>query len=110
MALFLLTITMAVTGHNLLHLPPVAGMMTGLGFLKLFGYYLQRRDERHAYLAKTMLMSTALAIDSTPKPAQAPMKATYDIYRNLQRGDWQCRCRSGVGIESQADSIFGGGY
>lgn len=41
--LFGLTITMAVTGHNLLHLPPVAGMMTGLGFLKLFGYYLQRR-------------------------------------------------------------------
>ena len=87
-ALFVLTITMAVTGHNLLHLPPVAGMMTGLGFLKLFGYYLQRRDERHAYLAKTMLMSTALAIDSKPKVAQEPMKATYDIYRNLQRAEW----------------------
>jgi Na+/H+ antiporter NhaD/arsenite permease-like protein len=87
-ALFALTITMAVTGHNLLHLPPVAGMMTGLGFLKLFGYYLQRRDERHAYLAKTMLMSTALAIDSKPKVAQEPMKATYDIYRNLQRAEW----------------------
>jgi Na+/H+ antiporter NhaD/arsenite permease-like protein len=87
-ALFVLTITMAVTGHNLLHLPPVAGMMTGLGFLKLFGYYLQRRDERHAYLAKTMLMSTALAINSKPKVAQEPMKATYDIYRNLQRAEW----------------------
>jgi Na+/H+ antiporter NhaD/arsenite permease-like protein len=86
--LFLLTITMAVTGHNLLHLPPVAGMMTGLGFLKLFGYYLQRRDERSAYLAKTMLMSTALAIDSKPKVAQEPMKPTYDIYRNLQRAEW----------------------
>jgi len=87
-ALFLLTITMAVTGHNLLHLPPVAGMMTGLGFLKLFGYYLQRRDERSAYLSKTMLMSTALAIDSKPKPAQEPVTATYDIYRNLQRAEW----------------------
>ncbi len=87
-ALFALTITMAVTGHNFLHLPPVAGMMTGLGFLKLFGYYLQRRDERHAYLAKTMLMNTALAIDSKPKAAQEPMKATYDIYRNLQRAEW----------------------
>jgi Na+/H+ antiporter NhaD/arsenite permease-like protein len=86
--LFLLTITMAVTGHNLLHLPPVAGMMTGLGFLKLFGYYLQRRDERHAYLAKTMLMNTALAVDSKPRVAQEPMKATYDIYRNLQRAEW----------------------
>jgi Na+/H+ antiporter NhaD/arsenite permease-like protein len=86
--LFMLTITMAVTGHNLLHLPPVAGMMTGLGFLKLFGYYLQRRDERHAYLANTMLMKTALAIDSKPKVAQEPSGATYDIYRNLQRAEW----------------------
>jgi Na+/H+ antiporter NhaD/arsenite permease-like protein len=86
--LFVLTITMAVTGHNLLHLPPVAGMMTGLGFLKLFGYYLQRRDERFAYLANTMLMKTALAIDSKPKVAQEPARATYDIYRNLQRAEW----------------------
>lgn len=87
-ALFLVTITMAVTGHNLLHLPPVAGMMTGLGFLKLFGYYLQRRDERDAYLSRTMLMNTALAIDSKPRSAQKPRQATYDIYRNLQRAEW----------------------
>ena len=86
--LFLLTITMAVTGHNFLHLPPVAGMMTGLGFLKLFGYYLQRRDERYAYLAKTMLMKAALAIDSRPKEASALTHPTYDIYRNLQRAEW----------------------
>jgi len=86
--LFLLTIAMAVMGHNLLHLPPVAGMMTGLGFLKLFGYYLQRRDEHSAYLAKTMLMSSALAIDS---PREEPLnltRPTYDIYRNLQRAEW----------------------
>ncbi len=86
--LFLLTITMAVTGHNLLKLPPVAGMMTGLGFLKLFGYYLQRRDERHAYLAKTMLMNTALAIDSKLKEESMPGQPVYDIYRNLQRAEW----------------------
>jgi len=87
-ALFLVTITMAVGGHNILHLPPVAGMMTGLGFLKLFGYYLQRRDERHAYLSKTMLMSTALAVDSKPQEESKPSQPTYDIYRNLQRAEW----------------------
>jgi len=86
--LFLLTITMAVTGHNLLHLPPVAGMMTGLGFLKLFGFYLQRRDERHGYIAKTMLMSTALEIDSKSREETMPAKAVYDIYRNLKRAEW----------------------
>jgi Na+/H+ antiporter NhaD/arsenite permease-like protein len=46
MALFILTISMAVITHTLLHLPPVIGMMTGLGLLKLFGYYLQRRGGR----------------------------------------------------------------
>jgi len=88
MGLFLLTIVMAVAGHNFLHLPPVAGMMTGLGFLKLFGYYLQRRDERNAYLAKTMLMSSALAIDSKSKEEPKLAQPTYDIYRNLQRAEW----------------------
>lgn len=86
--LFLLTITMAVTGHNLLHLPPVAGMMTGLGFLKMFGYYLQRRDEKQGYITKTMLMSTALATDSKSRDEAMPVKAAYDIYRNLKRAEW----------------------
>jgi len=86
--LFLLTITMAVTGHNLLNLPPVAGMMTGLGFLKLFGYYLQRRDERYAYIAKTMLMGTALSVNSKPAEEMEKARPVYDIYRNLQRAEW----------------------
>jgi len=86
--LFILTIIMAVTGHNLLHLPPVAGMMTGLGFLKLFGYYLQRRDERFIRVSKTGLMSSALAIDSKPKEDVKLSRPTYDIYRNLQRAEW----------------------
>ena len=86
--LFLLTITMAVTGHNLLHLPPVAGMMTGLGFLKLFGFYLQRRDERFAYVLKTGLMSSALAIESKSREVPKTTRPTYDIYRNLQRAEW----------------------
>jgi hypothetical protein len=41
--LFLCTIVMAVCAHNFLHLPPVMGMMTGLGVLKFYGYYLKRR-------------------------------------------------------------------
>lgn len=49
-ALFLGTITLAVVGHSFLHLPPVLGMMTGLGILKFYGYYLKRLShnaERH---------------------------------------------------------------
>jgi Na+/H+ antiporter NhaD/arsenite permease-like protein len=32
--------------HAVLHQPPALGMMTGLGFLQLFDYYLQRKDRR----------------------------------------------------------------
>ena len=40
--LFLLTITTAVCFHNFLGLPPVIGMMTGLGYLKFMGFYLKK--------------------------------------------------------------------
>lgn len=43
MFLFLITIAMAVCFHSYLGMPPVLGMMTGLGFLKFHGYYLQLR-------------------------------------------------------------------
>jgi len=42
MALFVATIATAVLGHTMLHLPPVIGMMTGLGYLLLLAYGLKR--------------------------------------------------------------------
>jgi len=42
--MFLATIVSAVLVHSLLNLPPVLGMMTGLGVLKLYGYYLSLHD------------------------------------------------------------------
>ncbi|HHJ80241.1 MAG TPA: sodium:proton antiporter, partial [Candidatus Tenderia electrophaga] len=46
LGLFLLTIVMAVSSHNFLHLPPVLGMMTGLGLLKFYGYRLKMFDRK----------------------------------------------------------------
>ena len=43
-ALFGATITTAVCVHTFLHLPPVLGMMTGLGYLQLFDYTLQHHS------------------------------------------------------------------
>lgn len=80
-ALFLFTITMAVSFHNFLHLPPVLGMMTGLGILKLFGYYLQKRDEAQ----------TRQALESDPEQTALMLEGshpTYDIYKNLQNAEW----------------------
>ena len=48
----LLTILTAVSFHNFLHIPPVFGMMTGLAYLQLFGYYIKRKakfDEAEPY-------------------------------------------------------------
>ena len=41
--LFVLTIATAVSFHNFVHLPPVAGMMTGLSYLMFYGYFLKKR-------------------------------------------------------------------
>ena len=72
--LFFATITMAVSFHNFLHLPPVLGMMTGLGILKLFGYYLQRRGE------DMDAEKTGLVLEHS--------RPVYDIYKNLQNAEW----------------------
>ena len=42
MFLFVCTIATAVSFHHFLHVPAFLGMMTGLGYLKFFGYYLRR--------------------------------------------------------------------
>lgn len=44
--LFLLTIAMTVSLDHTLHLPPFLGMMTGLGLLNLYGYFLKRWELR----------------------------------------------------------------
>lgn len=42
LALFLFTIATAVACHSFLHLPPVLGMMMGLGYLQVFGFFLRK--------------------------------------------------------------------
>ncbi|MDT8452219.1 MAG: sodium:proton antiporter NhaD [Gammaproteobacteria bacterium] len=45
-ALFLLTIFTAVSFHSFLGLPPVIGMLTGLGYLQFFGFFLKKTHDR----------------------------------------------------------------
>jgi len=46
MFLFLATIVTAVSFHQVLHLPPAIGMMTGLSYLKFFGFYLKKTHHK----------------------------------------------------------------
>ncbi|MCI0599671.1 MAG: sodium:proton antiporter NhaD [Beijerinckiaceae bacterium] len=65
-ALFAATIATAIGIHNFLHLPPVLGMMTGLGYLQLFGFYLQ----------------------STRRRSAAPADYAFDVFRRIERVEW----------------------
>lgn len=84
-ALFAGTIAMTVTFHNVLHLPPVLGMMTGLGALNLYSYFLARHERRGAYAAPFQddpsAMLTAFEVD----PAK---RDTFDIFRILEKAEW----------------------
>jgi Na+/H+ antiporter NhaD/arsenite permease-like protein len=81
--LFVLTIAMAVSAHNFLHLPPVLGMMTGLGFLKLYGYYLKRRCMSYPETPVKSLSGSALALEKYP-----PRGQQFDIFKSLERAEW----------------------
>lgn len=87
-ALFIGTISLAVSSHTLLHMPPVIGMMTGLGVLKLYGYYLQTHGGRFSFDAEPVVNVNAMALEGDPTKKPGTEDAQYDIYRNLQRVEW----------------------
>ena len=71
-ALFILTIALAVSFHSKLGLPPVIGMLTGMGVLKFYAFYLRittsGRAQAHA--------------------AQIGSPVAFDIYREVARSEW----------------------
>jgi len=81
-ALFLLTITMAVCAHNFLHIPPVIGMMTGLGILKLYGYMIKMRDKR---IIESIANhgETTLSVEGSDQD-----KPPFNIFQQLERAEW----------------------
>ena len=87
--LFAVTITLAVLGHNFLHLPPVVGMMSGLGLLKLYGYYLGQRDRFFPPPADFGLGQAGLIEDTAPdvrKPSSRP--PAFNVFKAMQRAEW----------------------
>ncbi len=66
--LFLATIATAVSFHNFLHMPPVLGMMTGLAYLKFYGYYLRKTHDR----------TGGRLGDPVP----------FDVFRSVERAEW----------------------
>jgi len=72
--LFILTIATAVSFHSFLHLPPFLGMITGLGYLKFFGFYLK-------------ITHQATVLDK-PGYGQVGDVRAFDSYREVARAEW----------------------
>ena len=72
--LFVLTVATAVSFHNFLHLAPFLGMLTGLAYLKLFGYYLQRTHARK--------------LSDAPDYGTAGDIQAFDSFREVARVEW----------------------
>lgn len=89
LVLFLLTIVLAICSHSLLHLPPVIGMMTGLGVLKLYGFYLAQRepalrDTGHIYHHHAENMSDMQAM----KGDHTDVIRRFDMFKVVERSSW----------------------
>jgi len=77
MALFLFTIVTAACFENFLNLPPVAGMLFGLTYLKFFSYYLQKTairpdDPREATAADEMELRQMEIAATSPTASEGP--------------------------------------
>lgn len=77
MILFLCTITTAVCFHSFLGLPPVIGMLTGLGYLQFLGYYLKRTHKKDIGTSSEIKEDGHLA-------GIAP----FDIFSKIARAEW----------------------
>jgi len=82
--LFLLTIVTAVACHSFLHLPPVLGMMTGLGYLQFFGYFLRMT------LPRSLERKRALALQKGDEQALQRLGGVvpFDVFSKIARSEW----------------------
>lgn len=72
--LFLLTIVIAITVHSFLHIPPVFGMMTGLAYLKFYGFYLRKKS----YAPHNNVMA----------PMSSNNRREYEIFDRIAKSEW----------------------
>jgi Na+/H+ antiporter NhaD/arsenite permease-like protein len=82
--LFLLTIITAVSFENLLSLPPAAGMLMGLTYLKFFSYYLSKTDGPLQPKAEDTIVSD----EEKVLPDTLADDHTFDVFHNVSRLEW----------------------
>jgi len=84
LGLFLITISLAVLSHSMLHMPPVLGMMTGLGLLQFFGYFLRKT------LPVSLAKKRALAKQHNDKQRLHHLGSImpFDVFNRVAKAEW----------------------
>ena len=82
--LFLLTIATAVLCHSWLSMPPVLGMMLGLGYLQLLGFYLRFT------LPKLLQKKRKIAEFNNDEAALKKLGniVPFDVFEKISRAEW----------------------
>ncbi len=95
--LFVLTIITSACFENLLSLPPAAGMMMGLTYLKFFSYYLQKTRDSHSILIPVDLTDTKVDHFAPMKYMNNPQaeanqqlakELPFDIFQKVANLEW----------------------
>ncbi len=83
--LFLCTIATAVSFHNFLHLPPVFGMMTGLAYLQIFGFYLKKTHQKSIARYKDQLAAQGIELEDEEDLGDP---VAFDVFNKVARAEW----------------------
>jgi Na+/H+ antiporter NhaD/arsenite permease-like protein len=78
MVLFVLTIAQTVVLHQVLELPSFLGMMSGLGFLMLFGYVIRNRE----------LRDETVKVEKHIPPGFKPAYRPFNVFISTKRLEW----------------------
>ena len=82
--LFLITIAGTVLMHHVLEMPPFLGMMTGLGVLALYGYFLRRKELEGWTESPALEGENAVSRREPLKPAVKP----FDVFSSMKGVEW----------------------
>ena len=79
--LFLLTIITAVSAHNFFHMPPVIGMMLGLGYLGFYGFYLRKTAQKEqAQGSEPRFNIGGIEFEQS--------KESFDVFKKIASAEW----------------------
>lgn len=114
LTLFICTIALSVIFHSVLGLPPVLGMMTGLGLLQFFGYFL-RMTLPGSLARKRALAEREGDIERLRALGQV---VPFDVFNRVARAEWDTLlffygvvvCVGGLGFLGYLELLSNGLY